>query len=102
VRPITSPQPTINEIASAIPVLKNGSVSHPDKHVVYKAKKPIKAVTEPPIKETTIPAGSILVWRHGDSTGEMAHVSWLRQRVHVKQADLFGHCERITEPDTLT
>ena len=76
-------------------------VSHPQKRVVYKAKKPLKAVTEKPIKDTVIPAGSVLVWNHGDVAGELASVLWLRQRVHVKQADLFSHCERVTGDDPL-
>lgn len=78
-------------------------MNHPKRHVVYKAKKPLKAVTAmPPGKETTIPAGSVLVWEHGDTAGELVSVSWLRQRVHLKQADLLMHCERITgDPDTL-
>jgi hypothetical protein len=76
---------------------------HRKKHVVYKAKKPLKAVAAMPSgKETIIPAGSVLVWEHGDTAGELASVSWLRQRIHLKQADLFMHCERITDdPDTL-
>jgi hypothetical protein len=72
------------------------------RRVVYKAKRPIKAIAEPSGKETTIPAGSVLVWDHNDSNGEIAHVSWLRQPVHISQADLFVHCERVTGDDTLT
>jgi hypothetical protein len=84
----------------AIHVLFKWSVSHFKRHVVYKAKKPIKALTETLGEETTIPAGSVLVYEHGHSAGEMAHVSWLQRRVHVKQADLFAHCERVTgDPD---
>ena len=75
-------------------------MNNPKGHVVYKAKKPLKAVTAmPPGKETTIPAGSVLVWEHGDTAGELVGVSWLRQRVHLKQADLFVHCEWITGDD---
>jgi hypothetical protein len=74
-------------------------VSRP-KHVVYKAKKPLSAVTTvPPIKHMIVPAGSVLVWEHGDVAGESAGVSWLRQRIHIKQADLFMHCERVTRDD---
>jgi len=79
-------------------------VNHPKRHIVYKAKKPLTAVTAmPPAKETTIPAGSVLVWEHGDTAGELVGVSWLRHRVHLKQVDLFVHCERITgdDPDLL-
>ena len=78
-------------------------MNHPKRHVVYKAKKPLKALaTMPPGKETIIPAGSVLVCEHGGIAGELASVSWLRQRVHVKQADLFTHCERISDdPDSL-
>jgi len=77
-------------------------VSYP-KHVVYKAKKPLKAVAAmPPGKPAMIPAGSVLVWQHGETAGQLACVSWLRQRMHVNQADLFMHCERITDdPETL-
>ena len=72
-------------------------MNHPKKHVVYKANRALKAVTAmPPSNETKIPAGSVLVWKHGDTAGELVGVSWLRQRVHLKQADLFMHCERIT------
>jgi hypothetical protein len=78
-------------------------MSRRKKHVVYKAKKPLKALAAmPPGKETIIPAGSVLVWEHGDIAGELVSVSWLRQRVHLKQADLFMHCERITgDPNSL-
>jgi hypothetical protein len=79
-------------------------VSHSKKPVVYKAKKALKAVTAlPPGKDAVIPAGSVLVWEHGDTTGELAVVSWLRQRIHLNQADLYMYCERITgdDPDTL-
>jgi len=78
--------------------MRNG-VNHPKRHVVYKAKKPIKALVETQRKELVIPAGSVLVWEHGDLAGEIANVSWLRQRVHVRQADLFVHCERVTGDD---
>ena len=76
---------------------------HHKKYVVYKAKKPLKALTAvAPIKAAVIPAGSVLVWEHGDTAGELVGVSWLRQRVHLKQADLSTHCERVTgDPDTL-
>ena len=73
-------------------------MSH-SKDVVYKAKKALNAHTQQPRKPITIPAGSVLVWEHGDTAGELAGVSWLRQRVHVKQAGLFMHCERVTGDD---
>jgi hypothetical protein len=77
-------------------------VSHNKKHIVYKANRPLKAFTAPPSNETTIPAGSVLVWEHGETAGDLVGVSWRRQRVHLKQADLFMHCERITSDlDTL-
>lgn len=67
------------------------------KHVVYKSKKALKAVMAmPPGKDAVIPAGSVLVWEQGDTAGELVSVLWLPQRVHIKQADLFTHCERIS------
>lgn len=73
------------------------------RHVVYKAKKPLKALAVmPPGKEIAIPAGSVLVWEQSDTAGELVSVSWLRQPVHLKHTDLFVHCERVTDdPDTL-
>jgi len=69
------------------------------RHVVYKAKRPICANAVASRKELTIPAGSVLVWKHGESPGAMAEVSWLRQRVYVMPNDLFAHCERVTGDD---
>jgi len=74
------------------------SISQLKRHVVYKSKKPTKAFTEVPIKETTIPTGSVLAWRHGDSTGETPYVSWLRRRVHVKQATSMDTVDGLRNP----
>jgi hypothetical protein len=76
---------------------------HSEKYVVYKVKRPLKAVRATPTKHPAlIPAGSVLVCKHGDGDGELASVSWLGQRVLINEADLFMHCERsMGDPGTL-
>jgi len=82
--------------------LRSWWMSGPKKQIVYKSMRPIKVlIGKPPIKETTIPVGSVLVWNHSDLTGEMAHVSWLQHRINVKEVDLFSHCEQITNDSDL-
>jgi hypothetical protein len=78
-------------------------LSHRKKQIVYKAMRPLKAVTGMPNKHTVIPAGAVLVWKEGDLARDFAGVSWQHQLVHVKEEDLFSHCEQITDdPGTAT
>ena len=77
-------------------------MSHPKEQIVYKAKRPIKVVTAtPPIKEVTIPAGSVLAWHRGDIAGDKIHLSWLGHRVQVDEMDLFSHCEHVMDDSDL-
>ena len=72
-------------------------VSPSTKRTVYRTKKPLKAITKKPRAEILLPAGSVFVWKHGESEGGMASVSWLNRHVHIRETDLFGHCERVAE-----
>ena len=78
-------------------MLKNGSVSQASKLSVYRTKKPLKAITKKPRSEMLMPAGSVFVWRHGNGGSGMVSVSWLNRSVHLKETDLFEHCERVAD-----
>jgi hypothetical protein len=54
----------------------------------------------PPI-DIIIPSGSKIEWQHGEYSGGLASVFWLRRRVNVMEADLFTKCERLPDGATL-
>ena len=54
-------------------------------------------------RDEVIPVGSTIEWRVGDYTRRLAGVYWLRQRVLVKDSELFTNCDRIADrPSTYT
>jgi len=68
------------------------------KTVSYRVKFPLRALTGEPPVGTVIPVGSTIEWTHGDYTGGIASVSWLRQKVLIQEADIFTKCERAELP----
>ena len=63
----------------------------------YRVKSPLHAFSGRLLIDTVIPAGSTVEWQQGEYFGGLASVFWLRRRVLVMEAELFAHCDQLTE-----
>jgi len=67
------------------------------KVIAYRVRKSLTSFNPHLGREEVIPVGSTIEWRVGDYSGGLAGVYWLRQRVLVKDSELFTNCEPAAE-----
>jgi hypothetical protein len=65
----------------------------------FRVRSDLNAFTSKIPNEVVIPPGSTIEWQKGDYASGMASVFWLRRRVLVVEAELFGRCERLNQPN---
>ena len=69
-----------------------------DKQSLYRAKKPLKALTKKTKSEILLPAGSVFMREHGNSAEGLVGISWLDRSAHLKETDLLEYCELVAGP----
>ena len=92
-------EPAISDIGFGCPFASTSSVNTTatPQTVPYRVKAPLRALTgERPVG--VIPVGSTIEWTQADSTGGIARVTWLRQKVLIREADIFTKCVRAELP----